>query len=175
MSNRVLNAAIASVVSIGLFASAAAQAQTICTSAGDEAAFQVGALKSELTVLAIGCRNEDAYNSFVERYRSELVAKDGVVNAWFKRNYGGGAQRNYDQYITLLANEHAQLAQQEGTDYCPRLMIMFNEVMALPNPAVLDEYAEVKDVVPAGVGACQGPSSAPASRPPVRTAAAKKR
>jgi hypothetical protein len=175
MSNRILKAILSSIVSAGLFASAAAQAQTVCTSAADEGAFQVGALKSELTVLAIGCRNEDAYNSFVERYRSELVAKDSVVNAWFKRNYGGAAQRNYDQYITLLANEHAQLAQREGTDFCPRLMVMFSEVMALPSPNVLEEYAEVKDVVPPAVGACQGPSAAPASRPVRTVSAAKKK
>ncbi len=173
MANRVLNALMSSVVSVGLLAASAAEAQTMCTSPTDEAAFEVGALKSELTVLAIGCRTEEGYNSFVERYRSELVAKDAVVNAWFKRAYGGAAQRNYDAYITLLANEHSQLAQREGSDFCPRLMVMFKEVMALPSLGVLAEYAEVKDVVPAGVGACAGPAPVQTAR--VQRVVAKKK
>jgi hypothetical protein len=173
MSNRFAKILLSSVVSLGMFASAAAQAQTACSSPSDEAAFQVGALKSELTVLAIDCKHDEDYNRFVERYRSQLIAKDSVVNAWFKRTYGGAAQRNYDEYITLLANEHAEQAQHEGTDYCPRLLVMFNEVMALPNGTMLEQYAEAKDVVPVGVGACEGPSSAPASRP-VRSASRRK-
>ncbi len=158
MNARLLNAFVASAFTVGLLASAAAQAQTACTSPAEEAAFQIGALKSELTVLAIGCRTEDAYNSFVERYRSELVAKDNVVNAWFRHAFGSAAQKNYDAYITLLANEHSEEAQREGTDFCPRMLTMFKEVMALPSATVLAEYAETKDVVPAAVGACAGPA-----------------
>ncbi len=158
MTNRILNTCVASLFSLGLFASAAAQAQTVCISPAEEDAFQIGALKSELTVLAIGCKTEEAYNSFVERYRPELVAKDAVVNAWFRHTYGGAAQKNYDAYITLLANEHSEEAQREGTDFCPRMLTMFKEVMALPSATVLAEYAETKDVVPAAVGACAGPA-----------------
>ena len=166
MPNRILTTLLSGAVSLGLLASA--QAQTRCTSPTDAAAFEVGALKSELTVLAIDCRIEENYNRFVERYRSELVARDGVVNAWFKRAYGSSAQRNYDAYITLLANEQSVIAQHEGTDFCPRMTAMFAEVMALPDASVLAQYAAAKDVVPAEVSACVMPQVAagPASRRP---------
>jgi hypothetical protein len=175
MSKRFLTSCVASLVCLGLFASAAAQAQTVCTSPAEEEAFQIGALKSELTVLAIGCKTEEAYNSFVMRYRAELVAKDNVVNAWFRHAYGRDAQKNYDAYITLLANEHSEQAQREGGDFCPRLLVMFKEVMALPSSTVLAEYAEAKDVVPAAVGACAGPSAAPVQTARVQRVVAKKK
>ena len=55
---------------VGLLCASAANAQLRCPSSADQAAFEVGALKSELSVLAVGCSEEDAYNSFIERYRS---------------------------------------------------------------------------------------------------------
>jgi hypothetical protein len=120
----------------------------------------VGALKSELSVLAVGCSDEDAYNSFILKYRSELVREDGVVNAWFKRTYGKNAQKEYDSYITLLANEQGQVGMHEGSDFCPRNKLDFNEVMSLPTPSVLPEYAAGKNLVPAELGSCQGPVKA---------------
>ena len=73
-----------------MLASIASGAQARCASEKDQSAFDVGALKSQLSVLAVDCQEEDGYNSFVTRDRSELVAEDAVVNAWFKRTFGKG-------------------------------------------------------------------------------------
>ena len=152
------------VACFGLVAANAAQAQVRCSSGADQSAFEVGALKSELSVLAVGCSDEDAYNSFVVRYRSELVREDGVVNAWFKREYGRAAQKEYDSYITLLANEQGEQGQHQGSDFCPRNKLVFDEVMALPAPTELPQYAAGKDLVPAEMGSCQPlKAAAPAS------------
>ncbi len=143
------------VASFGLLCANVASAQLRCPSSADQSAFEIGALKSELSVLAVGCSDEDAYNGFIERYRSELVREDGVVNAWFKHEYGRLAQKQYDSYITLLANEQGELGQHQGSDFCPRNRSVFDEVMALPSSSVLPEYAAGKDLVPPELGSCQ--------------------
>lgn len=149
---------LAGAVSLGLLISTAAGAETACSSPADQAAFDVGALKSELTVLAIACHDQDDYNRFVERYRGELVNGDSVVNGWFKRNYGRTAQSRYDSYITSLANEQANAGQHQGSDFCPRLKVVFSEVMALPDPKLIAQYAAAKDVIPSGAGSCELPT-----------------
>jgi hypothetical protein len=140
---------------MSMLVSAASAAPTRCSSPTDQEAFDVGTLKSELSVLAVGCSNEDGYNQFVERYRTRLVNEDHVVNAWFSRTYGRGAQSHYDSYITLLANEQSQTGLRQGSDFCPRLTMLFKEVMALPDASVLAQYAAAKDLMPPEMGACE--------------------
>ena len=147
---------------LGLLASGAAQAQVRCAMPAEQTAFEIGALKSELTVLATSCAGADKpYNAFVERYRSTLVSSDAAVNAWFKRTYGRSAQRQYDAYITSLINAQSENGLKQGTNFCPRTQAMFTEVMALPSERTLPQYAAGKDVLPADVGACQPPYTAP--------------
>ena len=136
-----------------LTGSAASAAPASCLSAGEQSAFDVGSLKSALSVLAVACSDEDEYNAFVERHRRELVAEDATVNAYFRRIYGRAAQPRYDTYITLLANEQSEAGQKQGSDYCPRLKLIFPEVMAVPSP-VLPQYAAAKDLMPDDLSPC---------------------
>jgi hypothetical protein len=136
-----------------LTASAASAAPASCLSPEQQSAFDVGALKSELSVLAVGCSNENEYNRFVEMHRRELLSQDATVNAWFKRTYGKVAQPRYDSYITLLANEQSEIGQKQGSDFCPRLAALFPEVMAVPS-ASLAQYAAAKDLMPADLTPC---------------------
>jgi hypothetical protein len=139
---------------VGMFASTAASAAPgTCLSPDQQSAFDVGSLKSALSVLAVACSAEDNYNAFVEMHRRELVAEDGTVNAWFKRQYGKAAQARYDSYITLLANEQSEIGQKQGSDYCPRLKLIFPEVMAVPS-AALPQYAAAKDLMPDDLSPC---------------------
>jgi hypothetical protein len=156
---------------MSLLMSAASAAPTRCASPTDQDAFDVGTLKSELSVLAVGCSNEDGYNQFVERYRTRLVTEDHVVNAWFSRTYGRSAQSHYDSYITLLANEQSQAGLRQGSDFCPRLQLLFTEVMALPDASVLAQYAAAKDLTPPEMGTCESDvvaSSSKGRRPAAR-------
>jgi hypothetical protein len=158
---------------MGMLVSTASAAPTRCSSPTDQAAFDVGTLKSELSVLAVGCSNEDGYNQFVERYRTRLVTEDHVVNAWFAHTYGRAAQSHYDSYITLLANEQSQEGLRQGSDFCPRLTMLFKEVMALPDASVLEQYAAAKDLMPPEMGACESDivaaSSTKGRRPTARS------
>lgn len=142
MIARRLGAALASAAIAGLVTSGA---QAHCASPKEQSAFDVGALKSELSVLAVGCGEDNAYNAFVNRDRSELVAEDAIVNAWYKRMYGKAAQSHYDQFITTLANEQSIAGQHEGSEFCPRLKALFTEVMAVP-VANLPQYAAAKNL-----------------------------
>ena len=150
-----------------LMVAMSAGAQAHCSSTTDESAFDVSALKSELSVLAVACDDDKEYNAFVEHDRSELVREDGVVNAWFKKSYGRAAQAKYDSYITLQANEQGLSGQHEGSDFCPRLKSVFNEVMAVPLSS-LPEYAAGKNMMPVDV-ACTSISESSGTSAPSRS------
>jgi hypothetical protein len=145
---------------IGILASSAASAaSTACLSPTEQSAFNIGSLKSALSVLAVACSAEDDYNAFILQHRRQLVSEDGVVNAYFKRTYGKLAQPRYDSYITLLANEQSETGQKQGSDYCPRLKLIFPEVMAVPS-ASLAQYAAAKDLMPDDLTPCLTPARA---------------
>ncbi len=165
IARRAARAALATALLVGMTAGAQAR----CSSAKDQSAFDVGALKSELSVLAVGCSDEDDYNRFVERDRSELVAEDAVVNAWFKREFGRAAQARYDSYITLLANEQSEKGQHEGSDFCPRLKTLFAEAAVVP-VTQLPEYAAAKDLIPKDEMACDVSATPVAARSTTRSA-----
>jgi hypothetical protein len=152
---------------------AASGAQAHCSATSDEQAFDVSALKSELSVLAVACGDDTDYNAFIEHSRGELVREDGVVNAWFKKNYGRAAQAKYDSYITLQANEQGLSGQHEGSDFCPRLKPVFAEAMAVP-VASLPEYAAAKNMMPVDV-ACTSIAENAAVATPARGRAAPRR
>lgn len=160
---------------------------TLCASGGAFAApfrcpteeqqrmFELSALKTELMVIATTCGNEDAYNAFINRYRSHLSENDHAVIRHFTSRDRRAGQRANDTFITNLANARAQEANRVGADFCARNAQLFKEVMSLPSAAELAPYAAAKDLLPASLGSC-APSAAPAAparanRTPIRQAA----
>lgn len=163
-----MNRPACALAAIGVLLSGTAQSQVRCTAPEDQAAFEIGALKSEMTVLATSCPGTDKdYNAFVERFRPQLVSSDAAVNRWFKRTYGRRAQREYDAYITALINSQSESGLKQGTNFCPRTQAVFSEAMGLRDGSSLPQYAAGKDVLPSDVGACQ------ASTPVVKVRARK--
>lgn len=149
----------------GVLLAPAAEAAQQCASPSEQSAFEVSALKSELMVLAKDCHAETEYNTFVTHYRPTLLASDQSVSAYFKKTYGRSGQKEYDEYVTTLANTQFSDGLRQGSDFCPRNSTLFTEVMALQGPSDLPLYAAGKDVVPADVGACPEPfRAAPVSR-----------
>jgi hypothetical protein len=128
-----------------------------CADATDREVFDVTGLKSRLMVLATGCGASSEYNSFMTRFKSQLVEYDRELQAYFKRHFGHSGQKEYDSYITALANSESTVGIGEGSDFCPHDAMIFTEVMALPATADLPAYAAGKDVIPASVGACVEP------------------
>jgi hypothetical protein len=139
-------------------------AQARCPSPREQSVFELQALKSELTVLALSCGLREPYNAFVRRYRPELGANEQAFTAYFRQTGGSRGQTAQDTYITRLANAHSQAALGLGEDFCPRNGMMFKEVMALEGGADLAPYAAGKRSVPDDVGACTS-GNAPVVQP----------
>jgi hypothetical protein len=141
----------------GLLASQVAAAQN-CTRPADKTAFDVAGLKSQLMVTAITCDATERYNSFIVRYRPDLLAQEKVLNTYFSRNFGKRAQAQHDDYVTSLANSQSQNGLKAGTAFCAQNISMFDQVMALRGGSELSDYATSKSLVqPIALVACATP------------------
>lgn len=149
-----------------------AHAQLDCLRPQERSVVDVAALRSELMVLATGCHQDERYNAFIRKFQPDLMNNEREVNDMFKRMYGKRAQQEHDRFVTELANGESDAGTHLGTDFCARNSLIFNEVMALPNPSELPAYAAGKDLVPNRVDVCPQVAAAPAPR---KVAAAQKR
>jgi hypothetical protein len=140
-------------------------AQPRCASMADQSAFEVQALRSEMMVLATGCRDDDRYNAFIRRYQSDLQGNERAINAYFQHRYGRSAQTEHDRFVTDLANAISRQGSDLGGDFCPRNGLIFAEVLSLESATQLGEFAAGKNLIPASVDICtQASSSAATSR-----------
>ena len=161
---------LSSLVAAGLLTSQVAAAQS-CARPVDKTAFDVAGLKSKLMVTAITCEATERYNTFIGRYRPDLLAQEKVLTAYFSRNFGRRAQAQHDDYITSLANSQSQDGLKAGAAFCERNMSLFDEVMKLRGGVELADYATGKaPVQPIELVACVTPDRP--ARATVRTASA---
>ena len=149
---------LSGLVAAGLLTSHIAAAQS-CARPADKAAFDVAGLKSQLMVTAITCEATERYNTFIARYRPDLLAQEKVINAYFSRNFGKKAQAQHDDYITSLANSQSENGLKAGNAFCDRNMSMFDDVMKLRGGADLSDFATGKaPVQPIELVACAEPA-----------------
>jgi hypothetical protein len=153
----------AAALTAALLLSSAAMAATRCPDEQHQAMHEVAALKTELLVVALACKQEDRYNEFVTRFRSYLGENDKALLRYYTGTRGRAGQRDYDAYVTNLANARAKLGQELGSDFCPRNSALFAEVMSLSSGNELPAYAAGKDLVPANLGACAAQPTVPAA------------
>src|SRR5262245_30630192 len=104
MIGRLLAGAIA-------FAPVMADAATQCFTKPEQDAALVRQLKAEMMVIALTCRGYTQldtvgyYDRFVEKHRAQLQKSSKVLQAHFKRYYGGDAAiTRLEKYDTVLAN-----------------------------------------------------------------------
>jgi hypothetical protein len=146
-----------------------AAAAPSCSSPADQSAYDVLALRQEMTLLGTKCGLEQEYNhNFVARFQPVLQANDREVLAYFRRLYGGAGQSRMDTFTTDLVTDMSHLANLQGAQFCPRAAWVINEMNALPSMDELVQYAAVKDFSPVGMSMC--PPGAAASRPVGRRA-----
>ncbi len=88
------------------FAASTVWADT-CASAAEKTAFDTRVLQSELMVAALSCGENARYNSFVQKFESELVANGNALRGYFARNYGKSGEDVLDRFITRIANNAA--------------------------------------------------------------------
>ncbi len=130
---------ISGLVAAGLLASHAAGA--VCVSPADRDALDVAALKTQLMVQTLTCKNDTEYNAFITKFKSELNADERTTSSYFSRTYGRNSQKRHDEYVTLLANANADASQKDGSLFCSHNEQVFKEVLALKNGNELDQYA----------------------------------
>jgi hypothetical protein len=152
---------MSSLAAISLLAVQQAHAQLDCLQPNERSIVEVAALRSELMVLATGCRQDDRYNAFIRKYQSDLMGNEKAVGDVFKRMYGKRAQTEHDRFTTDLANGESSAGMHLGTDFCERNGVLFTEVMALHSATELPAYAAGKDLVPATVDICPQVAQAP--------------
>ena len=136
---------MSAVLATGLL-SAGIAAAAPCAKPADVTAFDIASLKSKLMVTALTCNQQDRYNDFVQRFRSDLMTHERALHAYFVRGFGGRAQREHDDYITSLANTQSQTGIRQGTLFCQQNVGIFTEVMALTKGADLPGYAASKQL-----------------------------
>ncbi len=159
-----LRVAVAVLAGYALLNAPAASAAGCGQSVAHEA-FDLQGLKSELMVTALSCRAQDNYNSFVAKFRGQLLQGEKALDSYFRTTYGSAARRQYDDYITQLANIQSERGLQSGTIFCDQRMAMFDEVKELKDMHDLANYAEAKDILqPASFESCSAPKAVDHSR-----------
>ncbi|PWR23946.1 hypothetical protein [Zavarzinia compransoris] len=116
------------------------QADTVapkgCRKPAELAADDVRRLQTELMVAALRCHKDadlkiaDKYNSFVRKFSDEMVAQTKTLQVLFKREYGGSHMKQFDIYVTALANEISQRSQRTPS-YCKQVADLLDQVNAV--------------------------------------------
>ena len=115
-----------------------------CMQPAEKTAFELHSLQSALMVAALNCRQEDAYNSFVTRFRGDLGGAYRGVSGHFRRT--GGGTRRLDQYITNLANAHSQDGIRQGSAFCGNVEPLWQQVMASRSGAELARLHQERNI-----------------------------
>ena len=152
-------------VAAGLLCAGIASAQQ-CAKPADVSAFDIASLKSKLMVTALTCNQQDRYNEFVQRFRSDLMSQERALHAYFARSFAGArAQREHDDYITSLANTQSEIGIKLGTAYCQQSVGLFDAVLALPKGATVASFAADRDFdQPITLVVCVAPTKGPVTR-----------
>lgn len=132
-----------------------AAAPDTCARTAEREAFDTEGLKSELMVTALACKEQDKYNGFMHAYLPAVAASEKDLNAYFKRVYGRQSQKEYDNYISNLANVQSEGSLHSGTAFCSEYDEMFDEVMSLHDSTELADYAHSQAILqPVALNTC---------------------
>ena len=118
------------VIAIALGGSAAAA--PTCFNKKEHRASQVRQLQTELMVAALSCKSPhhdfaSRYNSFVRKFGANLVDNAETLRGYFSRAYGKRHAKQFDSYITALANDASRRSMNSAT-FCDESVALFQEV-----------------------------------------------
>lgn len=154
-----------------------------CLSAADRNAVQIRQMHVQLMVAALKCDDSlglrDTYGTYVNKHNSVLSGNAQSLRSLFQKTYGGDGSRQFDRFITRLANDASSQAQTQ-LGYCESNLELLQKAAALPANQV-DDLAREAIAVPADLGRCvkseQRKAEAPkpkATEKPVKVADASK-
>lgn len=136
-------------------------AATLCARPDEMDALRVSALRQNIMVAAIMCREADAFNRFVISYRDDFIASDHTLMGYFVRQ---GDSAGYDSYKTRLANA-ASMRGQRDPEFCGSAQAAMYAALSrsLPLAQVASEHIGVYET---GIAQCTADT---ASSPPSLT------
>jgi hypothetical protein len=144
-----------------------------CVRPADRTSIDLRAVQSALMVGAISCNRTEEYNQFVRRHQRDLGSAHTTVFAAFRRVHGSQAQRQYDVYITNLANAQSQEGIRQGSHFCRDIGPLFQSALAAPNPAAVAALAAQHRIAnPMPIAECAVTQPARQGTPATRTAQA---
>lgn len=136
-----------------------------CQTPRDQTAFEVTGLRNELMVLALTCSASEHYNTFMEKFHSNLAAENASVQTYFTHAYGAHGGAAYDHYITDLSNTTAKTSLADGEEFCDRHAELFGKVEALKTPTDMVHFAHEEHVAqPVHLALCGAPRTATKGR-----------
>jgi hypothetical protein len=127
-----------------------------------------------VTAETCGDAAKSKYNAFMQRYQPQVASAEQVLQGYFKKSYGKAGSKQYDEYMTQLADNQEELVVlKAGTAYCENLTPMYDEVMSLHDGSELHDYSNSKLLYqPASFDTCTGAPPA-ATKSKVRHSKAK--
>lgn len=133
-----------------------ASASDVCWTPKELDAARVRDVQTIMMVGALHCSAQGyntsfGYDRFVTRHRADLVASNDTLKNHFMRSAAASAgQRDYDSFVTRLANSHA-IEAQDMSRYCARVDSLVRSAVSVPGEELAAFAADVTDS-PAGVG-----------------------
>lgn len=114
---------------------ATAAAKPPCFNAAEMRAAQMRQLHVQLQVASLNCRAgfpelPGQYASYVQRFAPALNSNAKVLEDHFSQHFGKDHRRQFDRFVTSLANEESQRAHQIP-DYCEDHAPLFDKIMGL--------------------------------------------
>lgn len=109
-----------------------------CARPEEMTALRVAALRQELMVAALACRQAPSFNLFVTAYEAELQNSDRTLLELFQRRDAARGDGNYNAYKTRLANA-SSLRSRHDPQFC------FEAAQALE--AAVERHAPLEELV----------------------------
>ena len=118
-----------------------------CLQPAEQTAFHVRALQSQLMVAALACGRDADYNAFVRKFQRDLQGAYNGIQSHYRRTSRAAAQRELDNYITVLANAQSQDSIRAGSHYCPLVTPLFQVALSRTDVASLAEMSAERNLL----------------------------
>lgn len=102
-----------------------------CATPQEKAALNTRVLQSEMMIAALSCSAYNDYNSFVTKYRSQLLQHSENLRTYFQRNYGENSHKRLNAFVTKLANSASQKSLNDSyMEYCTNIYGFFDALLS---------------------------------------------
>jgi hypothetical protein len=129
-----------------VFFSFSAFAANNCAYEKEKTALDSRALQSQLMVAALSCGKQENYNSFVKKFKTELISQKPELEGYFSRQYKSQSASQMNRFMTALANESSKRSlKMDSAEFCKTASGLFDELNKI-KPAKLYQVASNKQI-----------------------------